>query len=158
MQRKKSTRRSLAETFRTTKVGNKYVKILIKYGACFLIMALITVIILVSVGFSTDQGLTVVYLNLADAFCIPAMVMIALGALVWVSTTGFFDSLGYIVKIGVRALIPMARKGQYEKYYDYKVRKDGKRITGYGFILISGCIYLLIGVIFTLLFFTVYQK
>lgn len=137
---------------------NKYVKLLIKYGACFLIMALLTAIILVSVGFSTDQGLTVVYLNLADAFSIPAMVMIALGALIWVSTTGFFDSIGYIINIGLRALIPMARRSEYEKYYDYKVRKDGKRISGYGFILISGCIYLLIGVVFTILFFTVYQK
>ena len=55
----------------------------------------------------------------------------------------------------MRALIPFMRRGEYEKYYDYKVRKGEKRIGGYGFLLISGAIYLAVGVVFTLLFFTV---
>ena len=136
---------------------NKYVKLLIKYGACFLLMALATIVYLVSVEFSFSKDLETVYLNLADSFTIPAVFVLAFGALIWISTTGFFDSLAYIVNIGIRSLIPMGRKDKFEKFYDYKVRKDGKRITGYGFVLISGFAYLLVGIVFTILFYTVYQ-
>lgn len=126
-----------------------------KYLICFAVMGAFTVGILSSVGYSAEHPLDVKLLNLSDAFFVPGVVVFLFGVLVWVSTTGFFDSIAYVVNIGFRALVPFMRRGEYEKYYDYKLRKEEKRVKGYGFILISGLVYLLIGAIFAILFFAV---
>ena len=91
------------------------------------------------------------YLNFADAFTIPAVVMLMLGLLVWVSTTGSFDMLGYGLKRAKDAFIPSASY-THEQFYDYKMRKNEKRIKGYSFMFISGGIYLIPGVVFNILF------
>ena len=118
-------------------------------------MGLFTWSILSSVGYSSASPADIRYLQLSDAFFVPGIVMLLVGVLVWISTTGFFDSISYIATIGLRALIPLMRRDKSEEYYDYKARKEGKRINGYSFVLISGAIYLAIGVIFTILYFTV---
>lgn len=136
-------------------MNEKIISLVKKYLICFAVMGTFTVGILTGVGFSSEHPLSVKFLNLSDAFFVPGIVVFLVGVLVWVSTTGFFDSIAYVVNIGFRALVPFMRRGEYEKYYDYKLRKGEKRIKGYGFILISGLIYLLIGAIFAILFFTV---
>ncbi len=127
----------------------------LKYGITFMVMGLFTWGILSNVGYSAAMSLADKYLHLADAFFVPGIIVLLFGALVWVSTTGFFDAISYAVGIGVKALLPFMRRGEQEKYYDYKIRKGEKRISGYSFLLISGAIYLLVGVIFTILFDTV---
>lgn len=136
-------------------MNEKIISLVKRYLICFAVMGTFTVGILSSVGYSAEHPLSVKFLNLSDAFFVPGIVVFLVGVLVWVSTTGFFDSIAYVVNIGFRALVPFMRRGEYEKYYDYKLRKGEKRIKGYGFILISGLVYLLIGAIFAILFFTV---
>lgn len=133
----------------------KIIKNARKYLICFGIMAVITVIIMVSFGFFEEKSLSVKYTILSDAFSVPGMVMLLVGALIWISTTGFFDALAYGVGIIFKGFTLFKKGERFERYYEYKVRKAEKRTKGYGFILISGAIYLLIGVIFILLFLSV---
>ena len=131
----------------------KIISLVTKYLICFAVMAAFTVGILDSVGYSPYHPASLKYLSLADAFFVPGIVVFLFGVLIWVSTTGFFDSISYAVTVGLGSLLPFLRREGKEKYYDYKLRKNEKRIKGYGFILISGLAYLLIGAVFTLLFF-----
>lgn len=131
--------------------GNK-LKLLWKYLICFGIMGIFTAGMLISLGFSFTNDLIDIYSNLADAFTVPGLLMVLVGALVWVSTTGFFDTLTFGVSILFKGLLPFKKGERFERFYDYKARKDEKRLTGYGFIVISGAIFLVIGIIFTVLF------
>ena len=109
-----------------------------------------TAIVLVLREHSASLDLMQKYLNLADAFTIPAVIMLMIGILVWISTTGTFDMLGYGLKKAKDAFVPSPYT--HEQFYDYKMRKNKKRTTGYGFMLISGGIYLIPGVVFNILY------
>ena len=130
----------------------KIISLVKKYGITFALMGLFTWGILSGYGYSVDAPIADRYLQLSDAFFVPGIIVLLLGALVWVSTTGFFDSFSYVVGVGLRALLPFMRRGDHEKYYDYKVRKGEHRASGFGFLLISGAIYILVGVVFTILY------
>ena len=123
-----------------------------KYGITFAVMVVITIGVIISRGYSFDSPAFERYRILADAFTIPAMLSILVGTLIWVSTTGFFDFVSYSITVGFRTHLPFSRQEKAERYYDYKVRKNQKRFSGYGFLLISGAIYLVIAIIFNALF------
>lgn len=125
----------------------KVISLVKKYGITFALMGLFTWSILASRGYSSDMSQADKLFHLGDAFFVPGIVVVLFGALVWVSTTGFFDALSYGAMFAIHALLPFTRRGDNEKYYDYKVRKDEKRAKGYGFIFICGAIYLLVGII-----------
>ena len=115
-------------------------------------MGVFAVGMLISLGFSFTNDLIDIYSNLAAAFTVPGLLAVLIGALVWVSTTGVFDALTFGVGILFKGLLPFKKGERFERFYDYKARKDEKRLTGYGFIVISGAIFLVIGIIFTALF------
>jgi hypothetical protein len=133
-------------------VKENKLKLLWKYLICFGVMGIFTVSMLISLGFSFANDLVDIYRDLADAFTVPGLLMVLVGSLVWVSTTGFFDTLTFGVSILFKGLLPFKKGERFERFYDYKARKDEKRLTGYGFIVISGAIFLVIGIIFTALF------
>ena len=127
-----------------------------KYLITFGIMAVISVAILAFLGFfGPGQSIYAKYSSLADAFTVPGAVALLFGLLIWVSTKGIFDPLAFGIKLALSAFTPFKRGERFEKYYDYKARKDEKRVSGYGFLVICGAIYLLIGVVFTLLFLSI---
>lgn len=132
-------------------MDEKYITLIKKYVAAFAAMIGGTVSVLIIRQHSSSLELAEKYLNFADAFTIPAVVMLMLGLLVWVSTTGSFDMLGYGLKRAKDAFIPSASY-THEQFYDYKMRKNKKRIKGYSFMFISGGIYLIPGVVFNVLF------
>ena len=127
-------------------------KLVWKYLICFGVMGVFTVGMLISFGFSFTNDLIDIYRDLADAFTVPGLLAVLIGALVWVPTTGFFDALTFGVGILFKGLLPFKKGERFERFYDYKARKDEKRFTGYGFIVISGAVYLAIGIVFTALF------
>lgn len=94
------------------------------------------------------------YLNLADAFTIPAVVMLMVGGLAWVSSQGGFDMISYGIKRGMTSIIPTISQKD-ERFYDYKVRMDKKRISGYSFMFISGGVYFIPAIVFNILYYTV---
>lgn len=131
-------------------MNEKIVSLIKKCVGAFAVMGSATAVVLILREHSSTLDNAQKYLNLADAFTIPSVVMLMLGVLVWISTTGSFDALGYGFKRAKEAFIPSAYK--HEQFYDYKVRKDKKRIKGYGFMFISGGIYLIPAIIFNILY------
>ena len=113
-----------------------------------------TICLLLSFNFfSGELSLQEVMKALSDAFSVTGIILLVLGALVFVSTQGMFDSVSYAGKFVIRAFIPGARSTPMEKYGDYKVGKSEKRITGYSFLFFVGIAFTLIGILFTVLFF-----
>ncbi len=128
-------------------------KRLLKYGITTAVALGVAVLIMYSNGlFETTDTLTR-YKLLADAFTIPGVILLCIGALVWVSTDGMFDGFTYAAK-RLSSLIPFYGKNyKHERYYDYVMRKRGKRIGGYGFIPIVGAGFTAVAVVFIALYF-----
>lgn len=128
---------------------------LIKYGIC-VAFALLMVWIYFSLrldSFEEFSALDTVerFVLLSDAFTIPGGILLMSGALVALSNNGALDGVGYAMRLMVRMLIPgMGRK--QERYGDYVERKKDKKLSGYGFLFISGGFFLLIGIVFMVLY------
>lgn len=125
-----------------------------KYVISFVVMGAATFGVLALREYSAALPAQERYLDLADAFTIPGVVMIMAGLLVWVTSRGGFDMISYGLLRAKDSLIP-GSKHSGEQYYDYKVRQDKKRPKGYSFMFISGGIYLVPAIIFNILYYTV---
>lgn len=90
-----------------------------------------------------------------DGFTVAAVLYLGIGALIWISTTGFFDIFGYAVKKAAHALIPGMVEDNTGRYYEYKIEKEEKRKGFFEqFTLKLGVIFLIISAI---LLFVWYQ-
>ena len=108
-------------------------------------------------GFTLDGELVDKYRILADAFTIPGILMLMVGCLVWISTTGFFDILSYAFINLKERLVPfVGAKSEHETYYDYKVRKGKSRASGYAYMFVVGAAFMVIALVFTALHASVY--
>lgn len=124
------------------------------FGAFFVMIAMTVGVLLIREHFTADITAEIKYLNLADAFSIPAVVMIMAGLLVWVTSQGGLDMISYGILRAKDSLIP-GSKHSGEQFYDYKMRQEKKRPKGYSFMFISGGIYFIPAVIFNILYYTV---
>ena len=127
-----------------------YVK---KYVGAFGLMGAATFFILYIREHSAELAKDVFYLNLADAFTIPAVVVLMIGVLIWISTTGSFDMFSYGLSRAAKMFIPF-KKYDDEKFYDYKMRMKEKRAKGYSFLFIAGGVYLVPAIVFNILYYT----
>lgn len=123
-----------------------------KYAISFAILGISTWFILALREFSASDAAAVKYLNLADSFTIPAVIILMVGVLVWISTTGSFDMFSYGLSRAKESFVPSVRYKD-EKFYDYKMRKEKKRIKGYSFLFVSGGIYMIPAIIFNILYY-----
>ena len=89
---------------------------------------------------------------LTDSFCVSAVLITGMGALVFVSNEGAFDGITYAVTSFID-IFRKEKKNQYHTYYDYKESK-GKRDTSFGFMLITGLGFMAIMGIMYLLYRT----
>ena len=135
-------------------MNEKIISLIKKCVGAFAVMGAGTAAVLILREHSTTLDQAQQYLNLADAFTIPGVVMIMAGLLVWVTSRGGFDMISYGLLRAKDSLIP-GSKHSGEQYYDYKVRQDKKRPKGYSFMFISGGIYLVPAIIFNILYYTV---
>lgn len=128
---------------------------LLKYGTSILVCGLVAVFYVVSCDFGTLE-LVDQYRVLCDAFTIPGLMAILVGALLWVSGEGALDGVGYVLSYAFHALLPgSAHKG--ERYTDYKERKHaGKKLSGYGFLFVVGLVFVAVALVFFALFYSVY--
>lgn len=128
-------------------------KRIIKYSVTTALAAAVSALIMYSNGLFEATDALARYKLLADAFTIPGVILLCLGALIWVSTDGLFDGFTYAAK-RLGSLIPFYGKNyKHERYYDYVMRKRGKRISGYGFIPLVGTVFTLIAVVFIVLYY-----
>ena len=130
-------------------------KILLKYGITGAVCLALGAVYCLSRDFMT-LSLVAKFRLLCDAFTIPGILCLGVGALLWVSNDGFFYGLSYCLEIAWRALLPGGRQ-KMERYYDYVTRKREKKITGYGFLFICGGVCMALAIIFMVLFYRLYH-
>ena len=67
-----------------------------------------------------------------DALSLPGVLLLCAGALVWAGNAGALDGIGYSLRLALRALLPGGGSGAGMP------DRRHKRITGYGFLWITG--------------------
>ena len=130
----------------------RWTAFLLKYGITTLVGGLLTWLTLDLHGFSSTMPKLQQYRLLCDAFTIPGIILVMVGFLVMIANAGNFLGLGYAVKHAVKMLIPFGNKKD-ERYYDYYQRKQQGKITGYGFIFITGLVFMAVAMVFFTLFY-----
>jgi len=129
----------------------------IKYVIAFAVGGLLAYYVLVVTGYNEVTDEAVRLKILADCFTVPGVVLIMVSAFCWLSSKGAVDGIGYALGGLFRRLIPGAQHSEPEKYYDYVLRKQEKRKVGYGFLAITGVIFLAVAVFFIVKFYQVYE-
>ena len=129
----------------------------VKYGICVGIEVLIAFLVIWSKGFFT-QSLAVNIQILSDAFFVAGILMTLFACLLYVSGEGALIGIGFVLRNVALTFIPMGR-ARHEKYADYRARKLGKaKEKNNRHILITGLIFLFIGIVFTAIwYFAFYQ-
>ncbi len=96
-------------------------------------------------------------LAVCDGFSIVGVFEVCLGLLMWVAGDGFFDSLGYAVKSAAHMFVPGKARQAHRSFYDYKQEKAEKRRnrSTVGIVLRSGLLLLVLGVVFTVIWYQV---
>ena len=127
--------------------------ILLKYSVTALCAAAMVLFIIWLRDLDNAPNLAERYRVISDAFTVPGVRLVMIGALVWVSTEGFFDGLSYAFNRAGSMLIPFFKKSlKHQNYYDYKMSKQEKRAKGYSFLFFVGLAYLAVGVVFVFLY------
>ena len=94
-------------------------------------------------GFGFDRPAKTNLSALCDGFFVSGVLVGGVGAMLWVSTTGFFDILAYGVK-NLAALVPFHHRRKYQHYYDYKAEQDAKRQKPQYFLLVIGLLMIVL--------------
>lgn len=130
-------------------------KILIKYGTSFLLGGGLFFLYLYSREFPSTEA-SENYLMLADAATIPGLLFVMFGALIWAASLGAMDGLSYVLSHAFRALIPCARTEKEETYAEHleKRREKYGKSRGYGFLFLTGVVFLVVAIVFIALFYS----
>ena len=127
--------------------------ILIRYGIAAGIGGLMTYLTLVLHGYGELETAVDRYRLLCDAFTIPGVILFMVGILVWIAGKGMFDSLAYLG----RSFFWLFNGAKPVRYYDFVQEKRAKRKKGgYGFLLLTGGVFLLVALVFLFLFYRIY--
>ena len=123
-------------------------KILLKYGLTVLAAAAMVFGCLYLNNYSSDMALLEKYKCLTNAFSIAGVMLLCVGAMVWVSTTGFFDGIGYALKHMAGMLVPGYFKVE-SSFADYKTEMADKRKSSpVAHLIIVGAVCMVITMIF----------
>ena len=125
------------------------------YGICVGIEVLIAFLVIWSKGFF-GQSASVYVQILADAFFVSGIMMTLFAGMMYVSSEGALIGLGFVLRNAILTFIPMGRAKQ-ERYADYRERKlsEAKK-HDYRCILVTGLIFLFIGVVLTVIWNVVF--
>ena len=137
-------------------MSEKFRKNLVKYAIAFGVCLVYAAIHL----FTRDPGAMEradLYRTLSDAFTVPGLICGFSGALVWLSNEGSLDGIGYVLQYAAKSLLFFGRRGPLETYKEYVERRQAKRTGGYAFLFVTGAVCLLIGTVFTALFYQMYR-
>ena len=120
----------------------KWSRSLIQYGAALGVGLCISALTAWHQGFAWAQPLALNARYLSDGCFVAAVLLVGIGALAWISCTGFFDIFSYAVK-SLLVLFTSLRKPQEQiSFYEFKLLKEEKRGTVPRFILYVGLLFL----------------
>ena len=131
--------------------------LLIKYIVCFCVASLITFIVFCIKGFFTESTAVNIQI-LSDGFSIAGLILTLFAGMMYVSGEGALIGIGFVMRNVVLAFIPMGRK-RHETYKQYRERKLGTiKKSSDKCLLITGLLFLLIGVAFTIIWYVKFNK
>ena len=130
---------------------------LTKYAICFGVEALIAFLVIWSKGFFTDS-IAVNIQILSDAFFVAGILMTLYAGMMFISGEGALIGIGFVLRNVVLSFIPMGR-ARHEKYADYRARKLGNaKKHNNRCILVTGLIFLFIGIVFTVIWYAAFYN
>jgi len=130
---------------------------LIKYAICFGVEVLIAFLVIWSKGFFTQRAAVNIQI-LSDAFFVPGILMTLFAGMLYVSSEGALIGIGFVLRNVALAFIPMGR-AKHERYADYRERKlNEAKKQNHSCILVSGLFFLLIGAVFTVIWYVNYYN
>lgn len=138
------------------KEGNK--SLLIKYAICVIVASLILGIVVWS-KFNQAEDFELaapsfIFQVLSDGFSVSGILLVLFSGLMFVSGEGALLGIGFVMRNVLLWFVPMGKMHQ-ESYQQYRERKIGRtKKSGNGCILVTGLVFLLIGVIFTIIWYT----
>ena len=116
------------------------------------IEVLIAFLVIWSKGFFA-HSLAVNIQILSDAFFVSGILMTLFAGMLYVSGEGALVGIGFVLRNVVLAFVPMGR-AKHEKYADYRARKlSNAKKQNDRCILVSGLIFLFIGILFTVIWY-----
>ena len=126
--------------------------LLIKYGICFCIASLITLIVFAVKGFFTDNVAVNIQI-LSDGFFVSGILMTMFAGMWYISNEGALLGISYVITGVIQAFIPMGR-AKHETYAKYRERKLGENKKAVdGAVLVVGLLFLAVGIVFTLIWY-----
>lgn len=135
--------------------NKRRLSVLIKYLVSLVVGALFAVMVLFIENYFSATETIERYKILSDAFTFAGVLLILFAALVFISSKGGFDGIGYSLSRLVKMLIPFANRSD-ETYAQYKERKRAKGITkGYSCVFFSGLAYFAVSIVFLILYYNV---
>ena len=129
--------------------------LLIKYGICFGVASLITVLVFWIRGFFTDNvGVNIQILS--DGFFVSSVLLLAFAGMMFISGEGALIGIGFVLRSVAQIFIPMGRKN-HEFYGQYRERvlaeKKAKKQEGDHCIFVVGLVFLTISIVFTAIWY-----
>ena len=124
-----------------------------EYAICVGIEILIAFCVIWSKGFFAESAAVNLQI-LSDAFFVSGILMTLFAGMMYISSEGALIGIGFVIRNAILTFIPMGRAKQ-ELYYDYRARKlrEAKEKSN-RCILVTGLIFLFIGVILTIVWYT----
>ena len=130
------------------------------YAVTFAVGAIIALgVLTLDNAFSAELSLLDRVRFLSDAFFVPGALIFCVGMMIFVAGKGSFDGLAYSLQFAKRELLrflPQMRD-KMETFADYKARKAKKK-TPYRYLLVVGGVYLLLGLLFSVIFLAMESK
>ena len=107
-------------------------------------------------GVFTCDNTADVIRGVCDGFTITALLYVAVGMLLWISTTGFFDIFGFAFRKGLHHILPVLIREDPGGYYEYKTDQEEKRqVKPQRATLLVGLFFLAISIVLTLVWYGV---
>lgn len=128
-------------------------KNVIRYSITSVVALLVALPVAVHQGFALDQSAVLNARYLSDGFFTAGLLLAGVGALVWVSTTGFFDMFSYAFHSFLVLFTPLRKPSEHESFFDYKQAKAIKRGKPLYFLLIVGLVCLAISIVCLILYY-----
>ena len=113
-------------------------KNLIKWLITLVIGLVLSGLVAVWRGFTLTAPAALMARTLSDGFFVAGLLFTGLGALVWVSSTGFFDMFSYGIHSLLVLFTALRRPEDHVSFYDYKLAKEAKRGKPMRHILVIG--------------------
>lgn len=131
----------------------KWSLVLLRYGITAAVGLVISALTAWRQGFAWTLPFAQNARYLSDGCFVAAILLVGVGALTWISCTGFFDIFSYAVKSLLVLFTSLRKPKDQIGFYEYKLLKEEKRGAAPRFILYVGLLFTGLSVLFLALYY-----